>query len=89
LLDTPLIGREAWPYFEVLYRIVKKSNSRRVTTWPSKEQAMAWFETRPPWKEFHKDVLDIVQVRRAFILWALPAMEYGIDGRNVGHVLHA
>ncbi|KAK7029621.1 hypothetical protein VNI00_014319 [Paramarasmius palmivorus] len=61
LLDTPMVGRDAWPFFEVLYRAVKKSNARRVTTWSSREEAMKWFKSRPPWKSFHPDVMKIVE----------------------------
>ncbi|KAJ6623188.1 hypothetical protein B0H10DRAFT_826618 [Mycena sp. CBHHK59/15] len=57
----PLVGPEAWPYFEVLYRGVTKSNLHRTTIWSSKAAAIAWFKTHFPWKSFHSDVLRIIE----------------------------
>ncbi|KAJ7800757.1 hypothetical protein B0H13DRAFT_1672817 [Mycena leptocephala] len=61
LLETPLTGPEAWPLFQELYEGVKKSNARRTTSWPSKNAAMKWFTTHPPWKYFSADVLQIIE----------------------------
>ncbi|KAJ7642850.1 hypothetical protein B0H17DRAFT_960037, partial [Mycena rosella] len=61
LVEAPLIGPEVWPFFQVLYDGVKKSNARRTQRWPSKEAAMKWFATHSPWKSFSPDVLRIVE----------------------------
>ncbi|KAJ7865673.1 hypothetical protein B0H13DRAFT_2352857 [Mycena leptocephala] len=61
LVESPLIGPEAWPFFKELYDGVKRSNARRITSWPSKKDAMEWFKTRLPWKTFSPDVLQIIE----------------------------
>ncbi|KAJ7044999.1 hypothetical protein C8F04DRAFT_1249442 [Mycena alexandri] len=61
LVEAPLVGPEAWPFFGAMYDAVKNSNARRTTSWPSKDAAMKWFETRFPWKSFSPDVLQIVK----------------------------
>ncbi|KAF7354671.1 Alpha/beta-hydrolase [Mycena sanguinolenta] len=62
LLESPLIGPEAWPFFnDELYPNVVKSNSRRTSRWASKLAAMAWFRSHFPWKTFHPDVLRIIE----------------------------
>ncbi|KAJ7682219.1 hypothetical protein DFH06DRAFT_289776 [Mycena polygramma] len=62
LVEAPLVAREVWPFFTtVLYPRVKKSNARRVSSWPSKKAAMEWFATHLPWKSFSPDVLRIIE----------------------------
>ncbi|KAJ7216462.1 hypothetical protein GGX14DRAFT_604816 [Mycena pura] len=61
MLETPLVGPEAWPFLEILYRSVAKSNARRTTSWPSKADAMVWYKTHFPWKTFDPDVLTIIE----------------------------
>ncbi|KAJ7103035.1 Alpha/beta hydrolase fold-1 [Mycena belliarum] len=61
LVEAPFIGPEVWPFFQVLYDAVKRSNVRRATRWPSKDAAMKWFRTHLPWKTFSPEVLRIVE----------------------------
>ncbi|KAK7059725.1 Alpha/beta-hydrolase [Favolaschia claudopus] len=61
MLESPLVGPEAWPFFEELYRGVRKSNAQRPTSWVSEADAMAWFKTHFPWKTFEDEVLRIIE----------------------------
>jgi hypothetical protein len=63
MVESPLVGREAWPFLQILYRGVLSSNARRTTSWPSKQDAMKWFTTHFPWKAFDPAVLQIIEVR--------------------------
>ncbi|KAK7063764.1 Alpha/beta-hydrolase [Favolaschia claudopus] len=61
LLEVPLVGPMAYPLFLQLYDIVKKSNARRTTSWPSKSVAMNWFRSHLPWNTFDPEVLKIIE----------------------------
>lgn len=65
LVESPHIEHAAWGPLLQLYDVVKRSNSRRPTRWASTEDAMKWFKTHIPWKNFHPDVLQVIAVRYA------------------------
>lgn len=73
LVESPHLDYAAWPYFRELYKVVKRSNARRPTSWASKEDAMSWIKTHIPWKSFHPDVLQIISVR-----FALPSSDVSL-----------
>ncbi|KAG9219946.1 hypothetical protein CCMSSC00406_0006859 [Pleurotus cornucopiae] len=60
LVESPHIEHAAWGPLLQLYDVVKRSNSRRPTRWASTEDAMKWFKTHIPWKNFHPDVLQVI-----------------------------
>ncbi|KAF4586361.1 hypothetical protein EYR38_010637 [Pleurotus pulmonarius] len=76
LVESPHIEHAAWGPLLQLYDFVKRSNSRRPTRWASKEDAMKWFKTHIPWKNFHPDVLQIISERHAQETYFRPDPEH-------------
>jgi hypothetical protein len=62
MVESPYIDQTSLEPINKLYKLIKASNTRRRTSWPSVEDAMQWMTSRPPWKVFHSDVLQIISV---------------------------
>lgn len=63
LVESPHCGPEVWPLFDAMYRAIRRSNARRPTAWRTREAAVRWVRTHAPWRAFHPEVLDIIEVR--------------------------
>jgi len=60
LVESPLIGHEAWSSMKGLYDVVKTSNQRRRASWLSVDEAMSYFKKRLPCKTYHPEVWQIM-----------------------------
>ncbi|KAF5372554.1 hypothetical protein D9758_005188 [Tetrapyrgos nigripes] len=75
-LEVPYLGYPSLPYWQRLYRIVSRSNTRRPRNWKSHEDATSWMKTHFPWNSFHPDVLKVVEKT-----YFKEDDEYGKEGR--------
>ncbi|KAK7029628.1 hypothetical protein VNI00_014326 [Paramarasmius palmivorus] len=58
-VESPYLDPSDQPSFEAVYPTIKKLTEYRRRNWASVEEAVKWFRSRIPWKEFHPDVWEV------------------------------